>query len=206
MYKDLIGKLYTYIHTIHILSTGYLPINLRPSFQTNDMNTQVKKAVVATNPEYDIVLKRLHLYYDIKLVTFSVNDNSDLIIPFPLLKPYSQSPLTLYQVEIITVPTIYQNTKANSYRELQMSKPYIALSEETYISLRHQNFEVINILGMIFIVKSFLLSRCQDLLCQDVIFHQVKGNPIMLGRVEMDKHQTNELVTYGSRLQYMTKK
>ena len=27
----------------------------------------------------------------------------------------------------------------------------------------------------------------------------------MLGRVEMDKHQTNESMTYGSKLQTMTK-
>ena len=26
-----------------------------------------------TNPDYDIVIKRLHLYYDIKLVTFGID-------------------------------------------------------------------------------------------------------------------------------------
>ena len=37
IYKDLIRKLYTYIDAICILSTGYLPINLIPPSQLNEM-------------------------------------------------------------------------------------------------------------------------------------------------------------------------
>ena len=66
------------------------------------MTTQVKKTNVTTNPEYDIVLKRLHLYYDMKLVTFHINEYSDLIIKFPVfVQPYNQFLLTLYQMEIV---------------------------------------------------------------------------------------------------------
>ena len=49
------------------------------------MITQVKEAVVATNPKCGIVLKRLHLYYNMKLVIFAINDNSDLILQFHYL-------------------------------------------------------------------------------------------------------------------------
>ena len=31
--------------------------------------------VLKTNPDYDLVIKRLHPYYDMKLVTFGVDDN-----------------------------------------------------------------------------------------------------------------------------------
>ena len=82
-YKDLIRKLYIYINTICILSTGYLLIDLIPPSQLNDMITKVKEVVVVTNPKYDIVLKRPHLYYDMEIVTFGINDHSDLIIQFP---------------------------------------------------------------------------------------------------------------------------
>ena len=40
----------------------------------------VKEALIKTNPEYDIVIKRLHLYYDMKLVTFGIDRKRDLII------------------------------------------------------------------------------------------------------------------------------
>ena len=44
------------------------------------MITQVKEAVTPIKPKYNIVLERLHLYYDVKLVTFCIDENSDLII------------------------------------------------------------------------------------------------------------------------------
>ena len=92
MYKDLVRKLYIYTDAIHILSTGYLKSNLIPPSQLNDMITQVKEAVAATNSEYDIVLKRLHLYYNMKLVTFGINDNLDLIIQFSVFVQLIASP------------------------------------------------------------------------------------------------------------------
>ena len=69
------------------------------------MIMQVQEAVIATNPDYGIVLKKLHLYYDMKLVTFGIHDNLDLIIQIPVfVQPYSQILLTLYQIEIAPVP------------------------------------------------------------------------------------------------------
>ena len=99
-------KLYIHIDAIYILSTGFLLINLIPPSQLIKIIVQVKEAVIATNPEYDVVLKRLHLYYDMKLVTFGTDDDSDLI-PFPIIvQSYSQALLTLYIIEIVQVPII----------------------------------------------------------------------------------------------------
>ena len=39
------------------------------------------------NPDYDIVVNRVHLYYDIKLVTFSIDRDKNLIIQFPVFIP-----------------------------------------------------------------------------------------------------------------------
>ena len=65
-----------------------------------------------TNPDYDIVIKRLHLYYDMKLVTFRIDRNRNLIIQFPIfVQPYTQQPLTLYQLETAPVPIIEKTLK-----------------------------------------------------------------------------------------------
>ena len=40
-----------------------------------------------------------------------------------------------------------QDTIANSYTEIQMSKPYIALNDEIYISLRHQELRSCKCIG-----------------------------------------------------------
>ena len=68
------------------------------------MTMQIKKAVIAINCKYDVVLKKLHLYCDMKLVTFDIYDDSDLIIQFSVfVQPYSQNPLTFYQTELVPV-------------------------------------------------------------------------------------------------------
>ena len=93
----------------------------------------VKESLIKTKPDYDIVIKRLHLYYDMKLVTFGIDQKRYLIIQFPVfVQPYTQQPLILYQLETIPVPIVDKNTKANSYTELRIKKTYIALNTETY--------------------------------------------------------------------------
>ena len=52
-------------------------------------------AIHKTNPGYDFVIKWLHLYYDMKLVTFGINKNRNLIVQFPVfVQPYAQQPQT----------------------------------------------------------------------------------------------------------------
>ena len=56
-----------------------------------------------------MVMKRLYLYYDMKLVTFGIDRDRDLIIQFPVfIQPYTQQPLMLYQIETVPVPIIDQ--------------------------------------------------------------------------------------------------
>ena len=74
-----------------------------------------------------------------KLVTFSIDRKRNLIIQFPIfIQPYTQQPLILYQLETIPVSVVDKNTKANTYTQLQITKPYMALNAETYINIRQQ--------------------------------------------------------------------
>ena len=86
-----------------------------------------------------MVLHRLYLYYDMKLVMFGIDNDKNLIIQFPVfVEPYTQARLTLHQIETIPVSILDTNNKAQSYTQLRIDKPYIALNDETYISLRSQ--------------------------------------------------------------------
>ena len=51
------------------------------------------------------------------------------------MHPYTQQPLILYQLETVPVPIIDKSTKADSYTQLQIRKPYIALNIEMYINI-----------------------------------------------------------------------
>ena len=139
LYRELITQLCTYISAIRVLAKGYLPNTLTTPKKLKEILLEVKNSLLMTNPDYTLVLDRLHLYYDMQLVTFGIDNNMNLVIQFPVfIKPYTQKPLILYQLETVPVPVLDQNIKAQSYTHLRIEKPYIAINSETYISLRQQ--------------------------------------------------------------------
>ena len=73
MYEEFINQPYMYTKAVRILLKGYLPICLLPPSRLQDILGKVKKAIQTTNPDYDIVIKRLHLYYDMKFFTFGID-------------------------------------------------------------------------------------------------------------------------------------
>ena len=134
LYKGLVTQLHTYVSAIRVLAKGYLPNALITPAKLQEILIEVKKTLQITNPDYDLVIDRLHLYYDMPLITFSTDTNMNLIIQFPIfLQPYTQKPLILYQLEMVPIPILGQNIKAQSYTHLQIKKPYIALNSETCI-------------------------------------------------------------------------
>ena len=73
-----------YPREIRILLKGYLPIFLLLTSKLLERLGEVKKAIQITNSDYDIIIKRLHLYYDMKLVTFGIEEDRNLIVQFPV--------------------------------------------------------------------------------------------------------------------------
>ena len=71
-----------------------------------------------------------------KLVTFGIDYQKNLIIQFPVfVQPYTQSKFTLYQVETVPVSILDNGNTVQSYTQLKIEKPYIALNGETYITI-----------------------------------------------------------------------
>ena len=84
MYENFISQLKMYANVIRVLSQGYLPISLLPPTKLQEILNEVKKAIQISNSDYYIIIKRLHLYYDMKLVTFGINKERNLIVQFPV--------------------------------------------------------------------------------------------------------------------------
>ena len=96
MYEKFINELTPYSLAIRVLSKGYLPINLITPPKLEAILQQVQLAITKSNQDYEIVLNRLYLYYDMKLVTFGIDYQKNLIIQFPVfVQPYMETKLTL---------------------------------------------------------------------------------------------------------------
>ena len=92
-----------------------------------------------------------------KLVTFGMDRNKNLIIQFPVfIQPYTQLPLVLHQLETVPVPIMDQNTQADSYTYIQVDRPYIALNSEPYIRIRQQELRTCKRIGYEFYCEELL--------------------------------------------------
>ena len=182
MYERVIAELKSYLKAIHIPSKGYLPISLIPPSKLETILQQVKKALAKTNKNYELVLNRLYLYYDMKLVMFGIDNNRNLIIQFPVfVEPYTQARLTLYQIETVPVPILDTNDNAQSCTQLRIDKPYIALNDETYISLRSQELNTCKRIGYeYFCEELFVVKSKHKFSCASAVYfnlnNQIKQN------------------------------
>ena len=89
--------------------------------------------------------------------------------------------LTLYQIETVPIPILDTNDKAQSYTPLKVEKPYIAVNEETYISLCPQELNTCKRIGYehfheeLFVVKSTHISSCASAVYFN-LEHEIKQN------------------------------
>ena len=165
---------------IRILAKGYLPSTLIPPSRLQYILAEVKRSLQQTNPDYTLVFGRLHLYYDMPLMTFGVDRNMNLVIQFPVfIQPYIQKPLVLYQLETVPVLILDTNTEANSYTHLHVNKPYIALNKEIYISLTHQELRLCKIIGRMFYCEElFVVKHKSSFSCESAIYFNLSTNII----------------------------
>ena len=96
MYERFLDQSNMYVKVIRILLIGYLPVLILPPSKLSGIISEVKKAIQTTNKDYDLVLSNSYLYYDMKLVTFRIDEQKNLIIQFPVfVQPNTQKQLII---------------------------------------------------------------------------------------------------------------
>ena len=143
MYERFIEKLKLYSRAIRVYQKGIYPFPCYLPSKLEKILKEVRIAIAKSNKDYDLVLTRLYLYYDMKLVTFGIDNQRNLIVQFPVfVQPYTQKRLIIYQIETVPVPILDKNEQVHSCTELNIKKPYIALNKESYITLHTQELKM----------------------------------------------------------------
>ena len=84
------------------------------------------------------------------------------------MQPYTQQLLILYQLETVPVLIADKNPKADSYTQLQIKKPYLALNLERYINTRQQELATCKRIGYkcyceeLFVVRHKSIHSCKS--------------------------------------------
>ena len=110
-------------------------MELFPVSQLTNMTKAAINMVRKAHPDYVLVVSKITHYCDMKLVTFAVDKEGDPVVVFPT---FVQS----YEIETAKVPILDKNTQTDSYTEVQISKPYIAINNDYYIQLRIQELRM----------------------------------------------------------------
>ena len=88
----------------------------------------------------------------------------------------------MYQIETVPVPILDENDQAYSYTELKIEKPYMALNEETYITLHTQELKMCKKIGYeyyckeLFVVKSKTRYSCARAIYFNLESDVIKAN------------------------------
>ena len=142
-------------------------ISLLPPSKLQRILSEVRVAIAKSNKDYDLDLTKLYLYYDMKLVSFGIDNQINLIVPFPVfVVPYTQKRLIMYQIGTVPVPILDEKYEVQSYTQLKTDKSYMALNTETYIMLHTQELSTCKKIGYeyyckeLFVVKSKTRYSC----------------------------------------------
>ena len=134
LYELMLRHLKDLLDCIGILSTSKLPLMLFPPTVLENITSNTIDMVCRTHPKYELAVGHVSEYYDMKLCTFGISIEGNMVVAFPIfVKDHSDKPKTLYELETVKVPIPDQNPEANSFSEVQYRKPYIAVNDHFYI-------------------------------------------------------------------------
>ena len=85
LYEWLLRNLKDLLNAIGILSTGHLPPFLFPPTVLENITTNALVMVKKSHPNFVLAIKHLTEYYDMKLATFGVDTDGNMIVAFPVL-------------------------------------------------------------------------------------------------------------------------
>ena len=175
--ENLISELRLLLRSIAILSRGYLPPQLFSPTDIVRISQAALSMIKNKHPDYVLAIPQASSYYDMRLVTFGIDENDRLVVCFPIfVKDFSRKSMTLYQIETVPVPILDTNEEANSYSQAVINKPYIATNNDYYIQLKIEElFMCKQIKHIYFCEELFLVKHKTKHSCESALFYNLES-------------------------------
>ena len=133
-----------------------------------------------SHPDYILAIDHITEYYDMKLATFSVDADGNMIVAFPVfVKDNTSEPKALYKIKTVKVPIPDHNKAADSYSEVKCSKPYLAINDDYYIQLHIQELRMCKqIRHTYYCQELFLVKHKSKHSCESAIFYKLTSSVV----------------------------
>ena len=180
LYDELERVLREFLSAVRILSKGYLPASLFPPTTLRRITSNALQLVQKKNLDYVLTTKHVTEYYDMKMVTFGVNDGEELVVAFPVfVQDHTRESMTLYELETVKVPITDTNLAANSCTEVKTSKTYIAFNNDYYIQLHVPELRMCKqIWHSYYCEELFLVKHKSKHSCESAIYYNLSKEVI----------------------------
>ena len=180
LYDELERVLREFLSAVRILSKGYLPASLFPPTILHRITSNALQMVQKKNPDYVLMIKHVTEYYDMKMVTFGINDGEELVVAFPVfVQDHTRESMTLYELETAKVPITDANLAADSYTEVETSKPYIAFNNDYCIQLHIPELRMCKqIWHSYYCEELFLVKHKSKHSCESAIYYNLSKEVI----------------------------
>ena len=96
LYELMLHYLKDLLDCIGILSTGKLPLMLFPPMVLENITSNAIDMVRCTHPEYELAVGHISEYYDMKLCTFGISIEGNMVVASPYLLRITQTNPRLY--------------------------------------------------------------------------------------------------------------
>ena len=175
--ENLISELRLLLRSIAILSRGYLPPQLFSPTDIVRISQAALSMIKNKHPDYVLAIPQASSYYDMRLVTFGIDENDRLVVCFPIfVKDFSRKSMTLYQIETVPVLILDTNVEASSYSQAVINKPYIASNNDYYIQLEIEElFMCKQIKHIYFCEELFLVKHKTKHSCESALFYDLES-------------------------------
>ena len=172
LYREFITQLRSYVSAIRILSKGYLPTTLITPSKLQGILAEIKKSLQHTNPDYTLVLERLHLCYNMQLVTFGINRDMNIVVQFPVfIQPYIQKPLVFLPIRNCPSSNTGHQHRSSILHPPACQQTLPCLNSETYRSLTHQELRSCKMIGNEFYCEElFIVKHKSSYSCESAIY------------------------------------
>ena len=129
--------------------------------------------LLKSNTGYRLAFPQIDAYYDMKVATFALDKDNNLIVTFPILiAPIHQKPISLYEIETVPVPIVDMDKSADSFSEVRVNKPYIAASQLSYIQLREPELQRCKIVQQqYYCEEAFMVKHAKHDTCESALFY-----------------------------------
>ena len=180
LYESILSELDHFLDALDNLSNNQLSHSVIPPKEMSDLITHVNEVLKTQYPNYELVVSKVHDYYNLPFSTFACQGNTLMIHISFYIKPSNLESLYMYAIKSIPVPyhmneeLIEETESKYTYTKIKQSTEILAMGSNSQINLDYnQLVHCIQYNILFFCEQMFLAKVGNEHTCESAIYtHQ----------------------------------